>query len=921
MRTISALAIGLLVCSVAAAFDPAAVQEALDSGETADAVTALQEAAVDSAVAARMLASLHQRGEGVPKDIDKALVLYRRAAEMGDAEAQFNLGNIYLLGEGVRADDAWALTYYRAAARQGHPLARRNMDQLYRAAGLEPPVFEVDEPVIEPGAPEQLPADEPEVVVAPAVEEEPLAPATKLGIESAPAISAPPAAESEVVQSTETATTDVSAGAVSAAPEAAPVVAESATEMVAGEPEAETMNEDERAAIQMAQDHGVNVALNDAQAAAMTSDPDLQQLRQAVQQLPQDEQGAIVTIRTLADSGYPAAQFEMARLNLAGQGMTQNVPEAVSWLGQAADGGHVQAQFDLGNRYLIGAGVEPDDAMGITWLREAARGGHAEAIKRLGSIYEQAGLPMPDLVRPPQQAPTRQMAAANAIKNPKAETESHEIAADRAIEQEPEPVQVEEAETLDQTVTNARQEVAEVAVNEYAAMPEPEPEPYVEQRYDYAVVDHTGATLPKANQAEINPPRPDNHDVVSGGSLAQAVKPVTVAAPEVIRVANAVEDPVRNAPVAVVEPAVETLDEIESSEPPSVQAPESHESDLDETADEIAEAAATTASNSYERRGAGAIDRDPSLAASSESAEAEDTVQKRKSFFGRIADALTSEETQGGAFVSRAPGGGEAVAASTVETAVDAVETTAPKLAIAEPAEPNVVEPMPTLEQAKAALNAQDYARAADMFGRLAESGDAEAQAHFGYMNYQGEGVPRDKAEAVRWYRKSAIQGNRDAQYNLAVAYAFGEGVSQDDAEAVTWYRRAAEQGSAIAQYSLGVSYALGEGVETDDAVAARWYEAAAEQGYPAAQYNLAYMHRAGKGVEQNDSEALRWFLQAAQNGHASAQYSLGYMYRSAKGVARNIDEAIRWYRLAAAQGHPEARADLASLVPDSKPR
>ncbi len=408
MRTISALVIGLLVCSGAAGFDPTAVQEALDSGETADAVTALQEAAVDSGVAARMLASLHQRGAGVPKDIDKALVLYRQATEMGDAEAQFNLGNIYLLGQGVRADDAWALTYYRAAARQGHQLARRNMDQLYRAAGLEPPVFEVDETVIEPDTPEQLTADEPEVVVAPAVEEEALAPTIKLGTESAPAISAPPAAESEVVQSTETATTDVSAGAVSAAPRlTSVVVAESTTGMVAGGPEAETMNEDERAAIQMAQDRGVNVALNDSQAAAMTSAPDLQQLRQAVQQLPQDEQGAIVTIRTLADSGYPAAQFEMARLNLAGQGMTQNVPEAVSWLGQAAAGGHIQAQFDLGNRYLIGAGVEPDEAMGITWLREAARGGHADAIKRLGSIYAQAGLPMPDMVRPPHLAPTR----------------------------------------------------------------------------------------------------------------------------------------------------------------------------------------------------------------------------------------------------------------------------------------------------------------------------------------------------------------------------------------------------------------------------------------------------------------------------------------------------------------------------------
>ncbi len=79
-------------------------------------------------------------------------------------------------------------------------------------------------------------------------------------------------------------------------------------------------------------------------------------------------------------------------------------------------------------------------------------------------------------------------------------------------------MQVEEADTLEQTVTDTRQEATEVAVNEYAAMPEPEP--YVEQRQDYAVVDHTGATLPKASQAEINPPRPDNHGVVSGGSLA-----------------------------------------------------------------------------------------------------------------------------------------------------------------------------------------------------------------------------------------------------------------------------------------------------------------------------------------------------------------------------------------------------------------
>ena len=35
-----------------------------------------------------------------------------------------------------------------------------------------------------------------------------------------------------------------------------------------------------------------------------------------------------------------------------------------------------------------------------------------------------------------------------------------------------------------------------------------------------------------------------------------------------------------------------------------------------------------------------------------------------------------------------------------------------------------------------------------------------------------------------------------------------GEGVPKNDAEAVTWYRKAAEQGYANAQFNLGYMYA-----------------------------------------------------------------------------------------------------------------
>jgi len=219
-----------------------------------------------------------------------------------------------------------------------------------------------------------------------------------------------------------------------------------------------------------------------------------------------------------------------------------------------------------------------------------------------------------------------------------------------------------------------------------------------------------------------------------------------------------------------------------------------------------------------------------------------------------------------------------------------------------------------SLTDARIALDAQDFSRAASIFAALAERGDAEAQAHIGYMTYRGEGVSADKSRAVEWYRKSAAQGNRDAQYNLAVAYAFGEGVAQNDAEAMRWYHRAAEQGSAVAQYSLGVSYASGEGATRDDAQAVKWYRAAAGQAYADAQYNLGQMILAGRGVQASQSEALLWFKQAADNGSAAAQYHLGTMYSAGHGVERDLNAAMRWYKLAAAQGHSEARADLAAL-------
>ncbi len=215
---------------------------------------------------------------------------------------------------------------------------------------------------------------------------------------------------------------------------------------------------------------------------------------------------------------------------------------------------------------------------------------------------------------------------------------------------------------------------------------------------------------------------------------------------------------------------------------------------------------------------------------------------------------------------------------------------------------------------ASSALSRGDYETAVAEFTKLAEKGDASAQANLGYMYYAGEGVPQDYEKAVYWYRKAATQGNKDAQYNLAVSYAFGEGAKQDLTEAAIWYRRAGEQGHVVSQYSLGISYAYGEGVPQDQKEAAVWFKKAADQGYARAQVQLGSMYHTGEGVEQDYLEASRWYRLAADRGDATAQYNLGTMYRSGKGVEQDYAQAKRWFRQSADQGYAAAVNELASL-------
>lgn len=487
---------------VAVAADLAQLQAVIAGGDALSAIPELQEEAnAGNPRAAAILASLYQRGEGVEKDHARAIELYKTAADLGDAEAQFNLGNIYLLGEGVPADEVWALTYYRDAASQGHELALRNMNQLYQAAGIEPPQLSLQsEPNVAQSAP-----DEPSVESHPAVEEQPLAATTRVGTDDSSVVKS---ADDDVVeeQVSEAVVTEVVV-VPAELPESVPPAPTVSAEIV--------MSRDEREAIELAEKHGVAVQLEASQRAELalpSASPRSTALAQAVDGLDADPSAAVQATEALAEQDFAPAQFEMARLYLAGQGVEQDVEGAVNWLQRASNNGHSQAQFDLANRYLTGAGVEPDDAQAITLFRDAARSGHNLAEQRLQGFYDDAGIPMPDLERPrtiisPPSA-TTQIGAAEPHS---AETDERSLVRADVEPSVSAPPQAPLEPEVDDSVSAAN------------SVPQQAP-------YEYPVIDHDATPLQQTDSDDINPAKPKNHTVVAGSVLSQSSASASTAA-------------------------------------------------------------------------------------------------------------------------------------------------------------------------------------------------------------------------------------------------------------------------------------------------------------------------------------------------------------------------------------------------------
>ncbi len=292
------------------------------------------------------LGKCYDYGRGVTQDFTEAVKWYRKAAEQGDADAQYQLGKCYDYGRGVTQDFTEAVKWYRKAAEQGHAVAQHNLGYCYDEG-------------------EGVPQDYTEAVkwYRKAAEQGNAAAQCNLGY-----------------------CYDEGQG-----------VTQDYTEAVKWyRKAAEQGNAAAQNNLGFCYVYGRGVTQDYTEA--------VKWYRKAAEQghavaqhnlgfcyekglgVTQDYTEAVKWYRKATEQGNAAAQNNLGYCYDEGQGVTQDYTEAVKWYRKAAEQGNAAAQYDLGFCYEKGLGVPQDYMEAVKWYRKAAEQGHTAAQRRKRDI-------------------------------------------------------------------------------------------------------------------------------------------------------------------------------------------------------------------------------------------------------------------------------------------------------------------------------------------------------------------------------------------------------------------------------------------------------------------------------------------------------------------------------------------------------
>ncbi|MEE9706500.1 SEL1-like repeat protein [Aeromonas veronii] len=289
----------------------------------------------------------YEKGEDVDQSDSTSVEWYRRAAEQGHSDAQLNLGWMYDKGRGVVKNENTTVGWYHKAAEQGHVVAQYNLGLMYEVGrGIEQSHSTAVEWYRK--AAEQGDAD-----------------------------------------------AQFCLGSMYGSGKGVAQNDKTAVEWYRKAAEQGLADAQFNLGWMFEEGKGIDQSDSEAaewyQKAAEQGDKlaqfNLGWMYEEGRGVTQDDSKAVDWYRRSAEQGEVLAQFNLAWMYEEGRGVTQDDTIALEWYRKASEQGNTHAQLKIGLMYLMGQGVEKSTNTGISLLREAHKTGNSQAGLYLGLLY------------------------------------------------------------------------------------------------------------------------------------------------------------------------------------------------------------------------------------------------------------------------------------------------------------------------------------------------------------------------------------------------------------------------------------------------------------------------------------------------------------------------------------------------------
>jgi len=131
-----------------------------------------------------------------------------------------------------------------------------------------------------------------------------------------------------------------------------------------------------------------------------------------------------------------------------------------------------------------------------------------------------------------------------------------------------------------------------------------------------------------------------------------------------------------------------------------------------------------------------------------------------------------------------------------------------------------------------------DYKSALSLYNQAVELGSLHALFNLGEMYRDGHGVEVNMEKALDWFLQAADKGFLDAMYQVAMMYQKGVGTDINLSLANTWLVKASDKGYFAAKLALGKNLIAGNGIPKDENYGIELIKESAEKGFePAIKY------------------------------------------------------------------------------------